>query len=76
MDLPNASTKVALEGYDHLSYDDRPWYGIGGLTDEQRLSHRFQLELVIRTIHKHQQGQRNPLVEQRCNTLDSLPVDR
>lgn len=74
--LNPASEATPWQGYEYLPVDDRPHTGFDGITQEQHLWHLFHVEVVLRALHKYQQGQRNHFVESQLSRIDSLPVDR
>ena len=54
----------------HLPLDDRPEFGIDGISNEQRDAVEFFLETFIRRLHADPSLRKN--IEQRLKQLDDL----
>jgi hypothetical protein len=75
MRVPPAKSAFTLPPHNTWHVDDRPHIGIGGLTDGQRLSYYFEMEIVLRALHKYR-SQHSSYIDEQMNRIDQLPTNR
>lgn len=73
MDLPPATAVAPLIGQEHWHVDDQYYWGVNGLTNEQRLWLEFDRECQLRELHAASKAQRDlPSLRREFDRLDQL----
>ena len=74
MSLPPANAIAPWLGYEHWDPQDQPYFGVDGITAEQRLWHHFNNEVMLRTVAKYIHQQNPHFINDLSERLAGLPA--